>query len=165
MTQLLAAKRDLKLPAALAKLERFDAVILDDRGYVQQSREEMEVRFTFLAERYEKQSVVITSNLVFSQWDQIFKDPTTATAVVDRIVHHCVLLEFPAKKHPRGRGAAAPGSRLSSPRPGPAAAVSSQTAGPFGHVPCAPPLKHDRRLLEPAPRVADRTLGQVMTWR
>lgn len=71
VTQLLAAKRDLKLPAALAKLDRFDAVILDDIGYVQQSREEIKLLFTFLAERYEKKSVVITSNLVFSQWDQI----------------------------------------------------------------------------------------------
>jgi DNA replication protein DnaC len=94
VTQLLAAKRDLKLPAALAKLERFDAVILDDLGYVQQSREEMEVLFTFLAERYEKQSVVITSNLVFSQWDQIFKDPMTTMAAVDRLVHHATILDF-----------------------------------------------------------------------
>lgn len=94
VTQLLAAKRDLKLPAALAKLERFDAVILDDIGYVQQSREEMEVLFTFLAERYEKKSVVITSNLVFSQWDQIFKDPMTTMAAVDRLVHHATILEF-----------------------------------------------------------------------
>ena len=94
VSQLLAAKRDLKLPQALAKLDRFDAVILDDIGYVQQSREEMEVLFTFLAERYEKKSVVITSNLVFSQWDQIFKDPMTTMAAVDRRVHHATILEF-----------------------------------------------------------------------
>ena len=86
VTQLLAAKRDLKLPSALMKLERFDVVILDDIGYVQQSREEMEVLFTFLAERYEKKSVVITSNLGFSQWDQIFKDPMTTMAAIDRLV-------------------------------------------------------------------------------
>lgn len=94
VTQLLAAKRDLKLPAALARLERFDVVILDDIGYVQQSREEMEVLFTFLAERYEKKSVVITSNLVFSQWDQIFKDAMTTMAAIDRLVHHATILEF-----------------------------------------------------------------------
>ena len=63
-------------------------------GYVQQSREEMEVLFHFLAERYEKRSVVITSNLVFSQWDQIFKDPMTTMAAVDRLVHHATILEF-----------------------------------------------------------------------
>lgn len=74
VTQLLAAKRDLKLPQAINRLQRFDAVVIDDIGYVQQSCEEMEVLFHFLAERYEKKSVVITSNLLFSQWDQIFKD-------------------------------------------------------------------------------------------
>lgn len=99
VTQLLAARRDLKLPAALGKLDRFDAVILDDIGYVQQSREEMEVLFTFLAERYEKKSVVITSNLVFSQWDQIFKDPMTTMAAIDRLVHHATILEFNGDSH------------------------------------------------------------------
>ncbi len=98
VSQLLTAKRDLKLPSALAKLDRFDAIILDDLGYVQQAREEMEVLFTFLAERYEKKSVVITSNLVFSQWDQIFKDPMTTMAAVDRLVHHATILEFTGEK-------------------------------------------------------------------
>ena len=94
VSQLLTAKRDLKLPQAIARLHRFDAVIIDDIGYVQQSREEMEVLFHFLAERYERKSVVITSNLVFSQWDQIFKDPMTTMAAVDRLVHHSTILEF-----------------------------------------------------------------------
>ena len=94
VTQLLAAKRDLKLPQAIARLQRFDAVVIDDIGYVQQSREEMEVLFHFLAERYERKSVVITSNLIFSQWDQIFKDPMTTMAAVDRLVHHATILEF-----------------------------------------------------------------------
>lgn len=94
VTQLLAAKRDLKLPQAINRLQRFDAVVIDDIGYVQQSREEMEVLFHFLAERYEKKSVVITSNLVFSQWDQIFKDPLTTMAAIDRLVHHSIILEF-----------------------------------------------------------------------
>lgn len=94
VTQLLAAKRDLKLPQAIVRLHRFDAVVIDDIGYVQQSREEMDVLFHFLAERYEKKSVVITSNLVFSQWDQIFKDPMTTMAAVDRLVHHATILEF-----------------------------------------------------------------------
>ena len=94
VTQLLAAKRDLKLPQAIARLQRFDAVVIDDIGYVQQSREEMEVFFHFLAERYEKKSVVITSTLVFSQWDRIFKDPMTTMAAVDRLVHHATILEF-----------------------------------------------------------------------
>jgi len=75
VSQLLAAKRDLKLPQAITRLQRFDAVVIDDIGYVQQSREEMEVLFHFLAERYEKKSVVITSNLVFSQWDRSSRIP------------------------------------------------------------------------------------------
>ncbi len=92
--QLLAAKKELRLDAALKKLDRFAAIILDDIGYVQQSREEMEVLFTFLAERYERRSILVSSNLVFSKWDQIFKDPMTTMAAVDRLVHHAVILEF-----------------------------------------------------------------------
>jgi DNA replication protein DnaC len=91
---LLAAKRDLRLEAELAKLDGYDAVILDDLGYVQQNRDEMEVLFTFLAERYERRTVIITSNLVFSEWDRIFKDPMTTAAAIDRIVHHSVILEM-----------------------------------------------------------------------
>jgi len=92
--RLLAAKRDLRLEKDLAQLDAYDAVIVDDIGYVQQSREEMEVLFTFLAERYERRSVIITSNLVFSEWDKIFKDPMTTAAAIDRLVHHAVILEM-----------------------------------------------------------------------
>lgn len=92
--RLLRAKRDLSLERELRDLDRYDAVILDDLGYVQQDRAEMEVLFTFLAERYERRSVIITSNLVFSQWDRIFKDPMTTAAAIDRIVHHSVILEM-----------------------------------------------------------------------
>jgi DNA replication protein DnaC len=92
--RLLRAKRDMLLDVELKRLDRFQVVVLDDIGYVQQSREEMEVLFTFLAERYERRSVVITSNLVFSQWEQIFKDPLTTAAAIDRVVHHSRILEF-----------------------------------------------------------------------
>jgi DNA replication protein DnaC len=92
--RLLAAKRDLALERELDRLDRFDAVILDDIGYVQQSREEMEVLFTFLSERYERRSVIITSNLVFRDWDRIFKDPMTTAAAIDRLIHHAVILEM-----------------------------------------------------------------------
>jgi DNA replication protein DnaC len=91
---LLRAKRDLMLEQELRFLDRFEVLILDDIGYVQQSRDEMEVLFTLLAERYERRSVVITSNLVFSQWDQIFKDPMTTAAAIDRVVHHSIIVEF-----------------------------------------------------------------------
>jgi len=92
--RLLGAKRDLTLDRELKRLDGYDAVILDDLGYVQQDREEMEVLFTFLSERYERRSVMITSNLVFSQWDQIFKNPMTTMAAIDRLVHHAIILEM-----------------------------------------------------------------------
>ena len=88
------AKRDLKLESLLRKLDGFDVILLDDIGYVQQSREEMEVLFTFLSERYERKSLLITSNLVFSEWDKIFKDPMTTAAAIDRLVHHSIILEL-----------------------------------------------------------------------
>ena len=87
-------RQGLGLERELRRLDAFDAIIIDDIGYVQQTRDETEVLFTLLAERYERRSVVITSNLVFSQWDRIFKDPMTTAAAIDRIIHHCVILEL-----------------------------------------------------------------------
>lgn len=92
--QLLVAKRDLKLPRVLKRLSKYEAVILDDIGYVQQNRQEMEILFTFLAERYERGSVMLTSNLPFSKWESIFKDPMTTAAAIDRLVHHSVIVEL-----------------------------------------------------------------------
>jgi len=92
--QLLIAKRDLNLPRVLKRLRKYDALILDDIGYVQQNREEMEVLFILLGERYERGSLMITSNLPFSKWERIFKDPMTAAAAIDRLVHHSVILEL-----------------------------------------------------------------------
>lgn len=92
--RLLEAKQALRLEKELRKLDGFAAILIDDIGYIQQSREEMEVLFTFLAERYERKSVLISSNLVFSQWDRIFQDPMTTAAAIDRIVHHAIILEM-----------------------------------------------------------------------
>lgn len=92
--QLLLAKRDLKLEKQIKKLGKYDAIIIDDIGYVQQNREEMEVLFTLLAERYERGSVMLSSNLPLSKWEQIFKDPMTTAAAIDRLVHHSVILEL-----------------------------------------------------------------------
>ena len=91
---LLAAKRDLKLRGFLKKISQYHVMILDDIGYVQQSREEMEVLFTLLADRYERGTVMLTSNLPFSKWETIFKDPMTTAAAIDRLVHHSVILEL-----------------------------------------------------------------------
>jgi len=92
--EMLIAKRDLKLPRLLKQLAKYDALIIDDLGYVQQNRAEMEVLFTLLADRYERGSVMLTSNLPFSQWENIFKDPMTTAAAIDRLVHHSIILEL-----------------------------------------------------------------------
>jgi DNA replication protein DnaC len=105
---LLAAKRDLLLPKALKKLARYEALVIDDIGYVQHSRDEMEVLFTLLADRYERSSVLLTTNLPFSQWERIFKDPTVTAAAIDRLVHHSVIIELNMESY---RMAAAKNSR------------------------------------------------------
>ena len=91
---LLAAKRDLKLSRFFKTLSRYEVLVLDDLGYVQQSREEMEVLFSLLAERYERGSVMLSSNLAFSGWESIFKDAMMTAAAIDRLVHHCVIVEL-----------------------------------------------------------------------
>ena len=88
---MLAAKRDLELPRILRKLDNFDLLIIDDLGYLPQGAE---VLFTLIAERYERKSLGITSNLVFSQWEKVFANPMATAAAMDRIVHHSVTLEF-----------------------------------------------------------------------
>jgi DNA replication protein DnaC len=103
--RLLAAKRDLRLPQELARLDKFACVILDDIGYVQHDRDEMEVLFTFLAERYEHKSVMLTTNLVFSEWQRIFKDPMTTLAAIDRVVHHSVILDMMSEESYRAEAA------------------------------------------------------------
>ena len=111
--ELLIAKRDLGLERSLKRLGRYDALIIDDLGYVQQDREEMEVLFTLLAHRYERGSVLITSNLPFSQWEMIFKDPLTTAAAIDRLVHRSVILELhlPSYRMEAAKGSAANGAQ------------------------------------------------------
>src|ERR1700736_672066 len=110
--ELLAAKRNLELPRALRKLDHYAVLLLDDVGYIQQSPEEAEILFTLLAERYERRSVVITSNLIFAQWDRIFRDQMATAAAIDRLVHHSVLLEFDVPsfrtEHAKRRGKGTP---------------------------------------------------------
>ncbi len=118
--ELLAAKRDLRLPHALAKLDRYDCVFLDDIGYVQHDRDEMEVLFTFLSERYERRSVAISTNLVFSDWNRIFKDPMTTMAAIDRVVHHSVILDLMGVDSYRAREATLQHTPALPSEPGPA---------------------------------------------
>ena len=92
--ELLQAKQELRLSRLLKKWGGYAIMVVDDLGYVQQNREEMEVLFTFFAERYERGSVLLTSNLPFSKWEQIFRDPMTTAAAIDRLVHHSVIMEL-----------------------------------------------------------------------
>ena len=119
--RLLIAKRDLNLERFIKRLSRFEALIIDDLGYVQQKREEMEVLFTLLAERYERGSVMISSNLPFSKWEAIFKDPMTTAAAIDRLVHHSVVIEL---NIPSYRLETAKKTRKVSAEPSPAPAAS-----------------------------------------
>jgi DNA replication protein DnaC len=135
--ELLAAKRDLKLPGLLKRYAGCEALILDDLGYVQQSREEMEVLFLLLAERYERGSVLLSSNLPFSGWEGIFKDPLTTAAAIDRLVHHSVIIELnvpsyraeAAKKARQGRAA---NSNAAAPSSAPAQQSSVGENGAVG---------------------------------
>ena len=143
--ELLIAKRDLKLSRLLKRLAGYPVLILDDLGYVQHSRDEMEVLFTLLAERYERGSVMITSNLPFSKWEAIFKDPMTTAAAIDRLVHHCVILELnvpsyrleqakkqrPSRANPGGRDPAKSrrtASRPRTPQTGPSTGKAAKRA-------------------------------------
>ena len=122
MQDLLAAKRDLRLSREIKRLGRFEGLIIDDLGYIQQSRDDMDVVFTLLAERYERGSVLMTSNLAFSKWEGIFKDAMMTAAAIDRLVHHSVIIELnlpsyrveEAKKQQEaeGQAAAAAGDKL-----------------------------------------------------
>ena len=123
--ELLGAKRDLDLPRALRKLDLFEVILLDYLGYVQQSPDEAEVLFTLLAERYERRSVMVTSNLVFSQWNRIFRDQMATAAAIDRQVPHSVVLEFEVPSFRTDR------SRQTSPQPAPPPAPRGRPPGPL----------------------------------
>src|SRR5947209_3545112 len=126
--ELLAAKRDLKLPRVLKQMAGWQALILDDLGYVQQSREEMEVLFLLLPERYGRGSVLLTSNLPFSGWEAIFKDAMTTAAAIDRLVHHSVIFELNVPSYRAEQARKARSGRA----PGPVPASASSEAGEAG---------------------------------
>jgi DNA replication protein DnaC len=137
--ELLIAKRDLKLASVLKRLGRYEALMIDDLGYVQQSREEMEVLFTLLADRCERGSVLITSNLPFSQWEVIFKDPMTTAAAIDRLVHHSVILEVNLPSYrvaaaKQGRAVPGKGARSEEPETSHEKDAASPTNRPGGET-------------------------------
>jgi len=111
--KLQAARRDLALPGALAKLDRFDVLVLDDLGYVRKDQAETNVLFELIAERYERRSLITTCNQPFSEWDQIFPDPAMTVAAIDRLVHHATILELNTESY-RRRSALATGAKAAA---------------------------------------------------
>jgi DNA replication protein DnaC len=99
--KLQAARRDLRLPAELGKLDRYDLLILDDLSYVRRDQAETSVLFELIAERYERRSIAITANQPFSAWDQIFPDASMTLAAVDRLVHHAAIFEMNVESYRR----------------------------------------------------------------
>ena len=99
--RLQAARRDLRLPQELARLDRFDLLILDDLSYVRRDQAETSVLFELIAERYEHKSLAITANTPFSQWGEVFVEPAMTLAAVDRLVHHSTILEMNVESYRR----------------------------------------------------------------
>lgn len=104
--RLQAARQSLQLPQALAKLDRYDLLILDDLSYVRKDQAETSVLFELIAERYERRSILITANQPFSGWDSVFPDPGMTVAAIDRLVHHSTIFELNKVESYRGKAAA-----------------------------------------------------------
>jgi DNA replication protein DnaC len=104
--RLQAARQNLQLPQALAKLDRYDLLILDDISYVRKDQAETSVLFELIAERYERRSILITANQPFSGWDNVFPDPGMTVAAIDRLVHHSTIFELNNVESYRGKAAA-----------------------------------------------------------
>ena len=92
--QLITAKLNNKLSNLLKSLDKKEVLIIDDISYVPYDKAETDLLFLLLAERYEQRSTVITSNIPFSGWNQVFKDEMTTAAAIDRLVHHATILEL-----------------------------------------------------------------------
>lgn len=95
------ARRDLALESAIAKLDKFDLLILDDIAYVTKDQAETSVLFELISARYERRSTLITANQPFGAWDTIFPDPAMTLAAVDRLVHHATIFEMNVESYRR----------------------------------------------------------------
>jgi DNA replication protein DnaC len=108
------ARREMRLPAEIARLDRFDLLILDDLSYVRRDQAETSVLFELIAARYERKSLALTANQPFSGWDQVFPEPAITLAAVDRLVHHSTIFELNVESY--RRRAAATASTTPQPR-------------------------------------------------
>lgn len=107
LQHLQAARRDLRLPDALAKIDRYDVLVLDDIGYARKDQHETDVLFELIAQAYERRSLIITSNQPFGQWEALFQDKAMTVASIDRLVHHAVIIEMTGESHRRRHAAQA----------------------------------------------------------
>ncbi|MGG6896121.1 IS21-like element helper ATPase IstB [Rhizobium sp. BR 315] len=99
--KLQVARRELQLEAAIAKLDKFDLLILDDLAYVTKDQAETSVLFELISARYERRSIMITANQPFGEWNRVFPDPAMTLAAVDRLVHHATIFEMNVESYRR----------------------------------------------------------------
>ncbi|MBV9510378.1 MAG: IS21-like element helper ATPase IstB [Caulobacteraceae bacterium] len=99
--KLQAARQNLGLEAALAKLDKYNLLILDDLAYVRKDQAETSVLFELISTRYERRSMLITANQPFGQWDSVFPSATMTLAAIDRLVHHAVIFEMNVESYRR----------------------------------------------------------------
>jgi DNA replication protein DnaC len=95
------AKKQLKLQDALNKLDKYQVLIVDDIGYVKKTEQETSVLFELIAHRYERHSLIITSNQSFEDWDELFTDTTMTVAAIDRLVHHAHIIQLIGESYRR----------------------------------------------------------------
>jgi DNA replication protein DnaC len=117
--RLQVARQELALEAAIAKLDKYHLLILDDLAYVQKSQAETSVLFELIAARYERRSMLITANQPFGAWGNVFPDPAMTVAAIDRLVHHSIIFEMNVESYRRrtalDRKAAAPSATINPP--------------------------------------------------
>ena len=94
VTQLEEAQKQFGLDRLLKRLDKVDLLIVDELGYLSFSRSGAELLFQVFADRYERRSLLITSNLSFSDWGQIFQGERMTAALLDRLTHHCQIFEM-----------------------------------------------------------------------
>ena len=132
--KLQVARRALALEAAIARLDRFHLLILDDIAYVSKDQAETSVLFELISARYERRSILITANQPFGEWNRIFPDPAMTLAAVDRLVHHATIFEINVDSYRRRaalerkqQGAGRPAARATIRNTAPANATDNQT--------------------------------------
>ena len=99
--KLQVARRELQIESAIAKLDKFDLLILDDLAYVTKDQAETSVLFELISARYERRSIMITANQPFGEWNKVFPDPAMTLAAVDRLVHHATIFEMNVESYRR----------------------------------------------------------------